>query len=309
MPGITHDFTSPKSDGGDTTLLRPSDWNAEHLLDVAAPSGLTGATAPARFVGGTTSGAPITGTFEVGDFVIDQTGKVIICTVAGSPGTWGAVTGGADLVQVASGAGSVRIPGLKGSPDVVPASPSAYDDEFNSLTGWTTLGTLDTLNVTDFASHLHIKRACAAWEVSGIYKALPSVPFTVTAKIADGTVNTNYQSIGLILLEAGNAKMHMWGSTWASTLGNLIAFRSWWSNHTTRTSYASVATPRFVPYFRIIVTATNNVAFDYSYDGFIYNRLSSAVDLTFTPAYVGLAMSGQDTALTVEAAIDWIRFT
>jgi hypothetical protein len=28
---ITHAFTSPKADGADTTLVRPSNWNAEHL--------------------------------------------------------------------------------------------------------------------------------------------------------------------------------------------------------------------------------------------------------------------------------------
>lgn len=48
----------------------------------------TGATAAASFVGGTASGAPVTGTFAVGDFVIAQNGKVWICTVAGTPGTW-----------------------------------------------------------------------------------------------------------------------------------------------------------------------------------------------------------------------------
>lgn len=51
-------------------------------------SGLTGATANSRYVGATTSGAPTSGTFAVGDHVIDQTGVVWICTVAGTPGTW-----------------------------------------------------------------------------------------------------------------------------------------------------------------------------------------------------------------------------
>lgn len=57
------------------------------------PVGLTGATAATRYVGGTASGAPSTGTFAVGDFVIDQTGSLWICTVAGSPGTWSAERG------------------------------------------------------------------------------------------------------------------------------------------------------------------------------------------------------------------------
>lgn len=58
------------------------------------PLALAGAVAPTRFVGGTTSGAPVAGTFEVGDFVVTQDGGIEICTVAGSPGTWVAVTGG-----------------------------------------------------------------------------------------------------------------------------------------------------------------------------------------------------------------------
>ena len=30
---ITHAFVNPKSDGGDTTIVRPSDWNAAHAVD------------------------------------------------------------------------------------------------------------------------------------------------------------------------------------------------------------------------------------------------------------------------------------
>lgn len=51
-------------------------------------SGLTGATAASRYVGATTSGPPVTGTFAIGDVVVDQAGAVWICTVAGAPGTW-----------------------------------------------------------------------------------------------------------------------------------------------------------------------------------------------------------------------------
>ncbi len=53
-----------------------------------APTGLTGATSASRYVGATTSGAPVSGTFVVGDYVIDRSGVLWICTVAGSPGTW-----------------------------------------------------------------------------------------------------------------------------------------------------------------------------------------------------------------------------
>jgi len=33
MPNIKHVFVSAKTDGGDTTLVRPSNWNAEHVVD------------------------------------------------------------------------------------------------------------------------------------------------------------------------------------------------------------------------------------------------------------------------------------
>jgi hypothetical protein len=63
-----------------------------------APSS-PGATAATRYVGGTASGPPSAGTFAVGDFVVDHTGKMWICTVAGTPGTWaGHAGGGVDLV-------------------------------------------------------------------------------------------------------------------------------------------------------------------------------------------------------------------
>lgn len=51
--------------------------------------GLAGAQQPTRYVGATTGGAPTTGAFLAGDFVLDTANGVIwICTLAGSPGTW-----------------------------------------------------------------------------------------------------------------------------------------------------------------------------------------------------------------------------
>ena len=51
-------------------------------------TGLPGATAASRHAGATTSGAPTSGTFAVGDFIVDQTGAMYVCTVAGTSGTW-----------------------------------------------------------------------------------------------------------------------------------------------------------------------------------------------------------------------------
>lgn len=32
---VKHLFTNPKADGGDATIARPSDWNANHVIDDA----------------------------------------------------------------------------------------------------------------------------------------------------------------------------------------------------------------------------------------------------------------------------------
>jgi len=67
-------------------------WDSSYALTQTAvitgtalkPSGLTGATAATRFVGGTASSAPTSGTWSVGDFVVTQNAKIFVCTVAGT---------------------------------------------------------------------------------------------------------------------------------------------------------------------------------------------------------------------------------
>lgn len=99
-------------------------------------SGLTGATAASRYVGATASGHPVTGAFLLGDFSVDQTGVIWICTVAGSPGTWvqvsGALTYGTTTQALAS-AGA--------------AGTSTSVSREDHVHAWTGLGVLSLANV------------------------------------------------------------------------------------------------------------------------------------------------------------------
>lgn len=70
---------------------------------VVDATGITGATAASRYVGATTSGSPSSGTFSKGDFVIDQTAKIWVCTTAGTVGS------GAVFMQVAGPATPLTI--------------------------------------------------------------------------------------------------------------------------------------------------------------------------------------------------------
>lgn len=66
-------------------------------------AGLTGATNASRYVGATNSGAPTTGTFAKGDFVVDRNGGMWVCVTAGTPGTWLSVGGGNSTTVLRSG--------------------------------------------------------------------------------------------------------------------------------------------------------------------------------------------------------------
>jgi len=82
------------SGGGGGATLGANTFTGNQTAPAFVASGLTGATTASRYVGGTASGAPAIGTFAVGDFIIDQTAKIWVCTTAGSPGTWAQVGGG-----------------------------------------------------------------------------------------------------------------------------------------------------------------------------------------------------------------------
>jgi len=85
--GVFYQSSAPTaSAAGDLWIDSDDDTPAEPGRGL--PIGLTGATGSTRYVGGTATVAPATGTFLVGDYVISQNGKIFICTVAGSPGTW-----------------------------------------------------------------------------------------------------------------------------------------------------------------------------------------------------------------------------
>jgi len=74
---------------GQALVARAAATNGvDYELQLGQPMNLAGTGSPTRFVGGTVSGPPASGTFAIGDFVITQAGTLCICTAAGTPGTW-----------------------------------------------------------------------------------------------------------------------------------------------------------------------------------------------------------------------------
>ena len=122
-----------------------------------AASGLTGATAASRYAGATSSGAPGSGTFAVGDYVVDRSGALHICTVAGSPGTW--VSVGAGGANVQAGTQSITIMSGDNSAAATITFPSAFGaapvivvSTGNTVIGSGTNAMVDSVTSTDFSA-------------------------------------------------------------------------------------------------------------------------------------------------------------
>ena len=292
MP-IKHPFVSAKPDGGDAALLQPSSWNADHTVDAVAPSGLTGATAATRYVGGSVSGAPTTGTFAVGDYVVAQDGFVHICTVAGSPGEWAAAggTGNADKIWV---------PG---------SNPYGLDDEFNDASidaSWILVNPSPVRATwTEGADVLscYVAPGNAVGQYNAIMKSLGGRSYPITIESAMRYLTPyayNYLMLGILFAN---------GVTWGSGVNigseqyteNNLAVSGRFSLHEQPTAYNSDGARNgqvalqwtgSVVYHKVIWSAANTFSFYASPDGVSWITVYQGKSFTLTPTHVGLDTSG-----------------
>ncbi|MBU6288846.1 MAG: hypothetical protein KGS10_11850 [Chloroflexi bacterium] len=151
-------------------------------------AGLTGATQVSRYVGATTSGAPSTGTFSVGDYVIDQSGAIHVCTTGGSPGTWTAI---GNVTYGTPGSSAVGDSAAAGSATTSARSDHRHGREaFGSPTSLTFGGssTDGTSSSPARADHVHGLGAAVTSVTAGngISISGTTTP-TITASIAAGT--------------------------------------------------------------------------------------------------------------------------
>jgi hypothetical protein len=236
--------------------------------------------------------------------------------IVGTVATYTPTAGGsADAITGQSGIGGARISGLQGSPDITVAGTN--DDEFDTtdvsdpMTGWTTLGTPTSHNINSTVkSHYYIRQAATAtFGMVGIYKAIPAVPFTVTCKISDADLQTNFNLVGLLVAEASPGKIETLELV-HTTPGVGYGVDA----YTNRTTFASTPvaftgsydTPI---YFRCVVTTTTSIGWYVSRGGLIWRTLVTGRNPGFTVGSVGLQATSQSATTDGEAVFDWIRFT
>lgn len=78
--GIKHAFTSGKSDGGDTSVVRPSDWNADHVINDTGQFTVGWDGAGSALTAGVMQDvvAPYPGTITSWTMTADQSGSAVV---------------------------------------------------------------------------------------------------------------------------------------------------------------------------------------------------------------------------------------
>lgn len=109
--GVDHGGLAGLADDDHTQYLKADGTRQATYIDIG---GLTGATAGVRYVGGTASGPPTSGTFAVGDVVVAENGGFYVCVTAGTPGTWVALGMAPGTNNLAIGADSGNPTGISG---------------------------------------------------------------------------------------------------------------------------------------------------------------------------------------------------
>jgi hypothetical protein len=189
-------------------------------------TGLPGATAASRHAGATVSGAPTTGTFAVGDYIIDQTGKIYVCSVAGTPGTWVQTGGATTLTYLSSAYGNGTLtnnsfPGPSGT------VTNAFSTASLGVGTWLTTfsGCMNPNGNSNFTCEAYVAAGTASCSFSGSYNTGIGAATGSSAYSIPFTLNfiTTVTSAGTLILKIYNAS----STTWYANYGGYVTGQFW----------------------------------------------------------------------------------
>jgi hypothetical protein len=199
------------------------------------------------------------------------------------------------------------------NPDLVPASPSAYDDEFGTPglnAKWTTVnfGTLVTSDVDvtiPDCLYMEMPGGTANTQVA-ILQAIPAGDFTIFTKVSTvGSSTSPTAALGLLLSTtntASSGSQYHVASEIYNTNGQYVQLYSW-TNFTTAGSGAGYYAQQ-IKYLRIRRAASSYYA-GWSADGKTWSEILFAPG--FTPAYFGLSLFANQTG-TFAGSAEFFRY-
>lgn len=222
------------------------------------------------------------------------------------------------------------IPGWASHPDKLPASPSAFDDEFDGPldAAWTQINAAQlTVDAgTSFPSHLYMAVTPTTGEHTyGIYKPAPTPPFTVTCKVV-GNIDFSdgsycYQAWGL---GVGEATPGRYVAVWTpnneyTNITTTVEFNEWvnpdlFSRSLTLAPEAEGVGMFGEWYLRLVVASASSIASFYSPNGRLWIPRYPAY--APSPSFAGGGLSvilgeiqNPPSSKGCSAVYDWVRFT
>ena len=195
-------------------------------------TGLPGATAASRHAGATASGAPTTGTFAVGDFIVDQSGAMYVCTVAGTPGTWVKIATPSPYAPGTSISGSFGNGTLTNTvfPGPAGTTTTAFTTASLGVGTWLTTfsGCMNPNGNSNIACEPNVTAGTATCSFSGSYNTNIGAGASSSTLAIPFTLNfiTTVTSAGTLVLKV-TASTNVSGNMWYASYGGYVTGQFW----------------------------------------------------------------------------------
>ncbi len=179
------------------------------------PAALTGAMQAFRLAGATTSGAPVSGTFAVGDLVAARDGHLFMCISAGTPGTWVDTGGSVSFATPALTLDTTAAAGSAGTAIRTDATIPIFNSTAPSAQAF---GDSAAAGSTPFAERQGHKHAMPATPVTTINKT-GSTALTGAVTLTGGTNVTLTQAGNDISIAAATGTVYTPTDGWVDASG------------------------------------------------------------------------------------------
>ncbi len=197
------------------------------------------------------------------------------------------------------------------APDWPPSSPTPYDDEFTGTSLNTSLwtGIVNGVPNTIQVKNSYLSIICPAHagdNFTTIVQAIPTPPYTVTAKVQISGFNYNYFYGGLCIMDSS-------GKTVIFQIQNGPAFTvNHWNSNTSYNAQPYVQNISSQEWYLQITDDGTNLYMSASLDGisflpYFYSEGRSS--FLSAPAFMGLACGSNDGGHPVSLGCDWFRRT
>jgi hypothetical protein len=172
-----------------------NETTAPWQFDGGLGASFTGASKGSRFLGGVSGAAPAATSviYQAGDYVIDVTGTIWICTTGGAPGTWVQIAGATEPV---SGqllrAPAVYAPGTPASPAVNSTTLAAFDSTHIQTGSFTAPASGSVIVSVTFSGTPGTTTEAVAFALAAHGTVTPVIGNVITSSTAVATNETPY---------------------------------------------------------------------------------------------------------------------